>query len=62
MLRFIGIAALAAILLSACGEDGRERSFIPEAMAAPAGNGPDYGWRTDMSPNAVQDGTVKDYE
>jgi hypothetical protein len=61
MFRFIGIASLAAVFLVACSEDGKEASFMSEAVAAPAAKAPDYGWRTDMAPDAVQEGTVKDY-
>lgn len=60
MLRFIGIASLAALLLAACGEDGREPSFISEAVAAPVSTGPDYGWRTD-APQAGDVVDVKEY-
>jgi hypothetical protein len=61
MLRFIGIASLAAVFLMACSEGGKEASFVSEAVASPATTPPDYGWRTDMAPDAVEDGTVKDY-
>ena len=60
MLRLIGITTLAALLLTACSEGGKEPSFVSEAVASPA-TAPDYGWRTDMSPNAEADGTVKEY-
>jgi hypothetical protein len=58
----IGTASLAVLLLAACGEDGKEPSLVSEAVASPATAVPDYGWRTDISPSAVQDGAVKDYD
>jgi hypothetical protein len=61
MFRLIGIASLAALFLMACSEGGKEASFVSEAVASPAASAPDYGWRTDMAPDAEQDGTVKDY-
>ena len=61
MLRIIGMASLAVLLLTACGEDGKEPSFVSEAMASPVTTGPDYGWRTDMAPAAKEDGDVKEY-
>ena len=61
MSRYIGIAVLAAgFLLNACSEGG-DASFVSEAMASPA-NAPDYGWRTNASPNAVAEGAVKEYD
>jgi hypothetical protein len=61
MTRILSLALL-ALTLSACTEDGRETpSFISEAVAAPI-NSPDYGWRTLLSPTAVEDGAVKDYD
>ena len=60
MLRFIGIASLAVLLLAACGEDGKEPSFISEAVASPVAAGPDYGWRTD-APLAEETADVKEY-
>jgi hypothetical protein len=61
MSRYLSLALL-ALLLAACSEEARDSSFVSEAVAAPAKAAPDYGWRTDMSPTAVPDGTVKDYE
>ena len=65
MSRVISLALL-ALVITACSEGGRDSAFVSEALAAPAKgsdhNGTDYGWRTGMSPEAVSDGTVKDYE
>jgi hypothetical protein len=61
MSRILSIAAL-SLILTACSDGGTEASFVSEAVASPAVATPDYGWRTDISPSAVQDGTVKDYD
>ena len=60
MLRTLSIALLATALV-ACSEEGKETSFVSEAVASPS-KAPDYGWRTDISPDAERDGTVKDYD
>ena len=59
MSRTITIALLAFTLV-ACSEDGREASFVSEAVASPA-NAPDYGWRVD-APGARENGDVKEYD
>ena len=62
MFRPISSAILLAAILSAagCGDSQRETPFVSEAVAAPSRTA-DYGWRTGMAPDAVEDGTVKDY-
>lgn len=61
MLRIIGMTSLSILLLAACGENAREPSFVSEAMASSVTTGPDYGWRTEIAPDAAQDGAVKEY-
>jgi PBP1b-binding outer membrane lipoprotein LpoB len=61
MSRTLSIATL-AVILTACSEGATEASFVSEATASPPVTTPDYGWRTDISPNAEQDGMVKDYD
>ena len=53
------LLALALALAAGCGDRTPEASFVSEAVAAPA-NGPDYGWRTGISP-AAGDGAVAEY-
>jgi hypothetical protein len=61
MFRSICSAFLIAVILAGCSESTGETSFVSEAVAGPASQQPNPGWRTSVSPNAV-DGTVTDYQ
>jgi hypothetical protein len=62
MFRFATSAALFIFVLLAagCGESLSDTGIVSQAFAAPAPMAPDYGWRTSMSPTAV-DGNIADY-
>jgi hypothetical protein len=62
MFRIASSAVLLAVTLTAagCGEGMPDTPLVSEAVAAPAAQGPDYGWKTNAHP--TEDGTVVDYE
>ena len=62
MLRFTctAVLALSAFFITACSEGGGDPSIVSEAVESPA-KAPDYGSRTSVSPDAVED-TTKDYQ
>lgn len=61
MFRLVSRAVLLVLIVAAagCGEGTAPTPFVSEAVAAPA-TAPDYGWRTNMSPNAGE-GAVTEY-
>jgi hypothetical protein len=63
MLRYSSSALLLALSLVAagCSEGNTDSPFVSEAVAAPAAQTPDYGWRTEMAADAQERGDVKDY-
>jgi hypothetical protein len=64
MFRFSSSAILLAAILPAagCGDGAPQAPIISEAVAAPAqAQAPERGWRTSVSPTAV-DGAVTDYQ
>jgi hypothetical protein len=63
MFRFSSSAILLAAILPAagCGDGAPQAPLISEAVAAPAqAQAADRGWRTSVSPSAVE-GEVTDY-
>jgi hypothetical protein len=59
-------AALSLIIgffgIAACSNEEGEPSVLSEARASVPFQQPDYGWRTQESATAAQDGTVYEYQ